>query len=87
MRRPQNDDWISASEIGEFVFCARAHHLKRAGTQPVANEVARESGSAHHRAIGKRVRRVEPARRLAVGLLLVALGLVALLVVYWLRSR
>jgi len=87
MRRPQNNDWISASGIGEFVFCARAHHLKRAGIQPVANEAARESGSAYHRAIGTRVRRVERAQRLAVSLVLVALGLVALVVVYWLRSR
>ena len=86
MQRNHNADWISASEIAEFVYCPAAFRLKRAGVRPHANRASRDFGSKYHRAIGTRVRRVERACRVIVGLLMAAIGVAALLVCYLLRS-
>jgi CRISPR/Cas system-associated exonuclease Cas4 (RecB family) len=73
---------ISASEIGEYVYCRRAwwlHHV--AGIEP-DNVEELSLGSAAHRAHGKTVRSSQLAGRAAVLLMAIAL----LLVTIWLLS-
>lgn len=68
---------IRASEIGEYVFCARAWWLGRVKGVPNANRLALEAGVLRHRAHGERVRRAELLSRL-VRVLLVIAAVVAL---------
>jgi hypothetical protein len=50
-------DWVSASEIAEYQYCARAYWLERVlhveRATPVDSRLA--AGEAHHRAHGRRV--------------------------------
>ena len=75
MRSTWTDTTIRASDVGLYVFCARAWRLKAEGyaSQKVAEMTA---GTASHRRHGARVLAYELARR--VSMLLFALALVAL---------
>jgi hypothetical protein len=61
-RRPASDsgrdaDWVSASEIGTFEYCARAYWLERVHvverTEGTGSRLA--AGTVHHQAHGRRV--------------------------------
>lgn len=69
--------WLRASEVGQFVYCARAWWLGSVRELPSANTEALLQGTqAHHR----HGRRVMTARVLAVlGLLLMVTALLVLL--------
>ncbi len=76
---------IRASEIGEYVYCHRAWWLGRVQGVESANRAQLAAGIARHRAHGQMVRRASGLRRLAIVLLLAAIGLallLALLLVY-----
>jgi CRISPR/Cas system-associated exonuclease Cas4 (RecB family) len=67
---------LRASEVGEYVYCARAWWLRRvAGVEPAGAE-RREQGAALHAAHG---RAVAASRLLLVAAVLLALVAVALL--------
>ena len=79
--RGRGHDWISASEIGDFVYCSHAWWLKRNGVRPTANASARDAGSAYHRAHGAGVRRLgglDRAGRLLTKAAVLALALLLL---------
>jgi hypothetical protein len=77
MTRPANDDIIRASELGEYVYCARAWWLRRVQGVASRNVAALRSGQQAHDRHGAGVAAFLTQRRLA--LLLAALALLLLL--------
>ena len=70
---------ISASEIAEFAYCAKAWHLKRCGEEAQGEHLA--EGMAFH---ARHAAGVSQAKRLKrVGVLLVWLALLLLAVLLW----
>ena len=67
---------IRASEIGSYLFCARAWWYRLQGIEP-ENQAELTSGTELHRAHGRRVIAAGLTRALALVLLLVALVLLA----------
>jgi hypothetical protein len=65
---------IRASEIGSFLFCARAWWYHRQGVAS-ANQAEMTAGTELHRQHGRQVLASGLTRILAVILLLIALGL------------
>ncbi|HYE12986.1 MAG TPA: hypothetical protein VD968_00940 [Pyrinomonadaceae bacterium] len=68
---------IRASEVGEYVFCARAWRLRVDGVKPTSGGEAREAGTRWHRSHGRTVRRAKRLRALASLLFFLALALAA----------
>lgn len=72
----QNQATITASEVAEFMFCAKAWQLKREGNEPDSPHL--EPGVAFHRQHGKQLtfaRKLQRAGWVLVGLALLLLGL------------
>ena len=67
---------IRASEIGAFVYCQRAWWLQRRGIKS-ANSTQMTDGLRLHRQHGRAVARASFLRRLAFGLISLALVLLA----------
>jgi CRISPR/Cas system-associated exonuclease Cas4 (RecB family) len=67
---------IRASEIGSYLFCARAWWYRLQGIEP-ENQAELTAGTELHRAHGRRVIAAGFTRALALILLLVALVLLA----------
>ena len=72
--------FVSASEIAQYAFCARAWWLARVAGYRSTNIAAMKQGTMRHRAHGRRVAETYLLRR--VGLSLLAMGILAL--VAWL---
>ena len=77
--------YIRASEVGEYVYCARAWRLRAEGHEPAASGQGRRAeGEAWHLAHGRAVVRARRMRRLAKFALLLALAAgLSLLVLRW----
>lgn len=74
---------ITASEIGQFTYCANAWYLRRCGYEP--QSPALETGTQAHTALGDtmddlRKRHRRATRILAAGLLLLLLGLLTTMI-------
>ena len=65
---------IRASEVGEYVYCARAWRLRRAGVERTRGHEARAAGTAWHVEHGRGVTAARRMRKLSA-----AAGLLALL--------
>jgi hypothetical protein len=76
---------ISASEVGEYVFCAKAWRLKRDGAIPQSPHL--DSGTAFHQEHGRQVSRSDSLRKTAVICALIALLLFVCLALIWLGMR
>lgn len=76
MSKPEDQPVIRASELGEYVYCARSWWLKRAQGVPSRNVAALRSGTAAHDRHGRGVATMQTQRRLAT-MLLVAAALLA----------
>jgi hypothetical protein len=76
----RGDEIIRASEIAQYVYCARAWWLGRVLGYRSANLAAMRAGTARHRAHGRLVQGYLILHRLAVALLVLA----ALLLLAWL---
>ncbi len=72
---------ISASEVGEYVFCAKAWRLKRDGAIPQSLHL--DSGSVFHQEHGRQVSRSNSLRKTAVICALIALLLFICLLLIW----
>lgn len=70
---------ITASEVGEFMFCAKAWRLKREGNEPDSPHL--ESGTAFHRQHGQGLTFARKLQR--AGWALIGLVLLILLVLLW----
>lgn len=69
------DDWVSASEIAGYTYCARAYWLEHVhgAARPAAKDEARlGSGVLHHEAHGRRVKWQRRFLRIAIALLAAA---------------
>ena len=80
--KPACGPYLSASEIGAFVYCPEAWWLRRHGNAPDADAMERlRAGSLAHRRIGRATDRLittDSIRRvLFIGLIVVALLLFA----------
>jgi CRISPR/Cas system-associated exonuclease Cas4 (RecB family) len=84
MRRGQK--LIRASEIGEYLFCARAWWLRLEGHQPASGHEARAAGTRWHQQHGRSLRRAQLLRSLAALSILLALVAAALILVLWWRG-
>ena len=73
------DDWVSASEIAAFEYCARSYWLDRVRhvRREVESDARLERGLAHHVEHGRRVSAQRWMVRVAMGLLAVATVLLA----------
>jgi type IV secretory pathway TrbF-like protein len=78
---------IKASEIGEYVFCARAWRLRLDGHAPTSGHKARQAGTEWHLRHGRTLRRARRLRLFALcSLLLAAVAAAVLLFLLWWRK-
>ncbi|HRF49783.1 MAG TPA: hypothetical protein PLC98_19290 [Anaerolineales bacterium] len=78
MADPTRRALIRASEIGTYIFCARAWWLQRVEGLEPGNVAQRLAGEAYHASHGRRIWAATQLRRLAWALIVVAIGLWAL---------
>ena len=64
---------IRASEVGEYVYCARAWRLRREGVERTRGHEARAAGTAWHLEHGRGVRTAARLRTLSAAAALLAL--------------
>ena len=81
--RKSRGQFIRASEIGDYAYCARAWKLKLDGHRPTTGGKARAAGEAWHRAHGRSVQQVRRLKTLALLLFIVALTIAAVIVFRW----
>ena len=74
--------YIRASEVAEYVYCARAWRLRAEGHEPASGHGRRAAGETWHLAHGREVVRARRMLRLAKFAFLAAL-LVGLLLLVW----
>ncbi|HEV2802706.1 MAG TPA: hypothetical protein VGW12_19700 [Pyrinomonadaceae bacterium] len=77
--------YIRASEVGEYVYCARAWRLRAEGHEPSSGHRRRAEGETWHLAHGREVLRARRMRLLAK--MALVLALVAGLLILLLRWR
>ena len=76
---------ITASEIGEFVYCPKAWQLNREGAEPASPALA--EGTAFHTQHSANVAQSARLQRIARMLLLLALALLVGMILFWLASK
>lgn len=84
MSEPQEDiDWVSASDIGSYVYCARAFWLQKVQDEQVGQEARErlEEGTQKHHEHGVRYDRQRQVARVGKWILLAAALIGALWVV------
>jgi hypothetical protein len=77
MPKRQRQPVITATEVAEFMFCAKAWQLKREGNEPDSSHL--EPGVAFHRRHGKRLTFAQKLQRAGWGLVVLALLLLLIL--------
>lgn len=77
--------YLRASEVAEYVYCARAWRLRVEGQEPASGGARRAAGEAWHLAHGQAVVRARRLRSLA--LFAFALALVIAFLILLLRWR
>jgi hypothetical protein len=80
MREKDRSPIIAASEIGAFVYCAKAWHLQRRGCDQQGESL--EEGVAFHQKHGARVSLAERLERIGKTLALTALMLLLVLIIF-----
>ena len=78
---------IRASEVGEYVYCARAWRLRRGGVEQTRGHEARAAGTAWHTEHGREVTAAARLRKLSAAAGLLALLCALALVALWLWPR
>lgn len=77
---------ISASEVGDYLFCALAWRLRAEGYEATASRAARDAGSEWHRRYGRAVSNERRLRVTAI-ILTIAAVLLSLLLLLCLVAR
>lgn len=78
---------IRASEVGEYVYCARAWRLRREGVERTRGHEARAAGTAWHLEHGRGVTAARQLRKLSAAAALLALLCALALAALWLWPR
>ena len=86
MEKLSRKDYVRASALGEYVFCARAWWLRREGVKPTRGGEARAAGTRWHEAHGRSVSRARRLRAVSAVCAYAALALAALLLLAWWRG-
>ena len=84
MEKLSRKDYVRASALGEYVFCARAWWLRREGVRPTRGGEARAAGTRWHESHGRSVARAKRLRLLAAVCVYLAVALAALMLYHWL---
>jgi CRISPR/Cas system-associated exonuclease Cas4 (RecB family) len=79
MEKLSRKDYVRASALGEYVFCARAWWLRREGAEQTRGGEARAAGTRWHESHGRSVARAKRLRTVAAVCILLALALGLLL--------
>ncbi len=83
MEKRERRDYVRASGMSEYTFCARAWWLRREGVTPTRGGESREAGTRWHKQHGRSVERARTLRlvsvfcayaALAVAILILLLG-------------
>ncbi len=82
---PDHKAPLTASEVGRYIYCARAWWLQRALGYAPENQAALARGTQRHAVHGRVMGRARWQMRAVRGLLLVALGLLGVLLYLWLK--
>ena len=82
MNKPKTLPIITASEVGEYAYCAKAWHLRRSGVEPRGAQLA--EGTAFHEQHGEWTAQAAHWEGRARRLFGVAFVLLCLLALYWL---
>jgi CRISPR/Cas system-associated exonuclease Cas4 (RecB family) len=77
--------FIRASEVAEYVYCARAWRFRVDGHEPASGHERRAEGEAWHRAHGAGVVRSQKMRMLGNVAFALALVVALLILVMWWR--
>ena len=84
MEKSGRKDFVRASGMGEYVYCARAWWLRREGVSPTRGGEARAAGTRWHESHGRSVARAKRLRLVSAVCLYLALALaVAMLLFFW----
>ena len=84
MEKLSRKDYVRASSLGEYVYCARAWWLRRTGVEPTRGGERRAAGTRWHESHGRSVARARRLRLVAFACFYLAILLTALLVYRWL---
>ncbi len=80
------DDYVTASEIGDWLYCRRQWWYARR-SEPTLAAPLLERGSATHAAVAVQVRRVERLRTVAVWLIVTSVACLVLIGLFLLNNR
>ena len=81
MEKLSRKDYVRASALGEYVFCARAWWLRREGVKPTLGGESRAAGKQWHEEHGRSVERARRLRLVATLCTFAALALAVLLLI------
>jgi CRISPR/Cas system-associated exonuclease Cas4 (RecB family) len=81
MEKLSRKDYVRASALSEYAFCARAWWLRREGVEPARGGEARAAGTRWHEGHGRSVARAKRLRLVAK-----VCGALALALALWLFS-
>jgi type IV secretory pathway TrbF-like protein len=79
-------DFIRASGMGEYLFCARAWWMRREGFTPTRGGEAREAGRLWHERHGQTVARAGRLRSMSALCFYLAVAVAVLLLLLWWRG-
>jgi CRISPR/Cas system-associated exonuclease Cas4 (RecB family) len=74
--------WITASEVGEYVYCARAWYLRDEGYETETRRTAQEAGLAWHVAQGEEVVSAQRSHTASIAFIFLSVLAVMLLIFY-----
>jgi hypothetical protein len=83
--RKNRGNLIRASEIAEYVYCARAWKLRLDGHNPTTGQVARVAGEEFHQRHGRSVRRARRLNAIAYTCFVLAIIAALILLLRWSR--
>jgi CRISPR/Cas system-associated exonuclease Cas4 (RecB family) len=86
MEKSDRRDFVRASGMSEYAFCARAWWLRREGVKPTRGGEARAAGTRWHERHGRSVARASRLRAVSAVCAYLALALAALLLLVWWRG-
>jgi hypothetical protein len=86
MEKRERRDYVRASGMSEYTFCARAWWLRREGVTPTRGGESREAGTRWHKQHGRSVERARTLRLVSALCVYAALAVAALLFLMWWRG-